>query len=140
MTTEQALVIIAKWVVAGGVILCTWAITYFLASLVVGHDGPFAVFAKFRYLLGVNVPVVNNQQNPDGEWEEIETGKYKSNGSMTAKIVSCEWCTSVYVAAAVSAIAWFLVYDDQTFWIAPLLWLVTCGAVWFSLDLTTEEE
>lgn len=60
--------------------LATWR----LSSLLVNEDGPLNVFARLRDAAGVN---------REGELSQLAT------------LLSCVWCTSIWVAAALYALA-----------------------------------
>lgn len=65
-------------------ILATWRVT----SLFVYEEGPWELFEKLRYKTGVYF------LNPDTEQPE----------TMLGKLLSCFWCTSIWVAALVGLI------------------------------------
>lgn len=61
------------------------------SSLLVQEEGPFEIFARFRYRIGVrytktNVAIGNNE---------------------LAKLFTCVWCLSVWIGA-LAALAWWL--------------------------------
>lgn len=59
--------------------LATWRLT----SLLVNEDGPFDLFVKLRWLLGVRFDEQSQRQGTN----------------MLAKGLLCIWCTSIWVAA-----------------------------------------
>lgn len=112
-------------------VFIVWTITYLVSNALVDHDGPFEVFKKIRYLGGINIPVSVTAVETG---ELIETGDYEGNGSLTAEILECKWCASIYISLIVSIIVGF-----DNLLAVPLLWLVSAGATWFTLDLTKKE-
>ena len=70
-------------------VLATWR----LASMFVSEDGPFDVFRRIRSLFGVT-------HHDDGSVAQIPD-------RTLAKLFTCMWCMSVWMAAAVYGL-WFL--------------------------------
>jgi hypothetical protein len=82
--------------------LATWR----LASLLVNEDGPYEIFARLRYRVGLrSVPIFD----PDTGVPSITV--LASN--TWAKGLTCVWCTSIWCSIllyGVSLIAWPVVY------------------------------
>lgn len=68
-------------------------LNYYLIQLVVYEDGPFDVFAKFRYGMGINSPVKDIDNN---------VAYYESNGTPTAKALSCHICSGFWTGLLIS--------------------------------------
>jgi hypothetical protein len=71
--------------------LATWRIS----SLLVNEPGPFDVFVKIREVFGIR----HNEKIP-----------YEYPGTFFAQLLSCVWCTSIWVAIFVT-LAWIFIPD-----------------------------
>lgn len=93
--------------------LAAWRLAYMLVSEV----GPFSVFARLRYRIGVrSVPVTQ----PDGR---MAVGKVASNTA--AELFLCIWCMSVWTALLLLA----LVLLSPALWFIPVVLALSAGAI-----------
>jgi hypothetical protein len=102
---------------------------YLLVLYLVYEEGPFGLFQKLRYLAGINVP-----EEIYGMDRQIESVEYRSNGSLTAGILSCHRCTSPYTAALVVLIAAVTGFMPLQ-WGLLLYWLATAGGAVFLFEI-----
>jgi hypothetical protein len=63
-----------------------------LAYLIYQTDGPFDIFKWFRTLMGLRYIAVTGVDGKPISWVQSDTG------SFTAKLMSCFWCFSTWVA------------------------------------------
>ncbi len=73
--------------------LATWRIT----SMIVNEEGPFQLFERFRYMIGIRY---------DEHSERIATNVF-------AEGLSCVWCTSVWIGGLVVGL--YLLCPKPTF-------------------------
>jgi hypothetical protein len=85
--------------------LATWRLT----SLLVNEDGPFKMFYRLREWAGVI-------HNGNGDVIGCEN-------SLFAGLLSCFWCTSVWIAIILSAL-----FSDWLLWF-PLALFASAGAI-----------
>lgn len=71
--------------------LATWRLT----SLLIYEEGPYYVFVHFRYLLGINGPVLNFKADTP-QWR-IEL----------AKLFLCLWCLSISIGLFLGYLGYF---------------------------------
>jgi len=88
-------------------VLACWRLT----SLMVQEEGPFGMFAKFRHLIGVR---------------RIEGATTPYGTNVVAEGLSCVWCCSVWVGAALT-IAY--VIDPALTVMASLPFALSAGAI-----------
>jgi hypothetical protein len=80
------------------------AAIYLAVMLLVYTAGPFAIFKRFRRLVGVDtVNVYDENGNVMGEEEE-------SNGSFWADVFTCHRCATPYVSIPIIALWFFFPY------------------------------
>ena len=90
--------------------LATWR----LSSLLVNEDGPWLIFWRLRFWLGVGEKVVlsiskRDPSRADGELSVSREGPK----TLLSGLLECLWCTSVWVALVMFALA-----------LTPLWWLL----------------
>lgn len=73
--------------------------TWRISSLLVNEDGPYAMFARLRALVGVR---------HNDEFQPVA-------GNVVAGAFMCVWCMSVWVGLALSLLSWFA--PDVAAWI-----------------------
>lgn len=99
--------------------LATWRIS----SLLVNEDGPRKIFYMWRVYAGI-VPVTNIRYDmPNEHYFEISE-------DFLAQVLSCVWCTSIYVGAA--WVVFFLTFPTIAFYAATPFALSAC-AILFNL-------
>lgn len=91
-------------------ILTTWRIS----SLLVDEGGPFDLFGRLRYLLGVR-------------YHNIDSSAYGEN--VVSEALSCIWCTSFWVGLVLAICYWTI--PVYTTWLCLPLAL-SGGAIIFS--------
>ena len=70
--------------------------TYYITYLILYKDGPFDIFAKFRFFMGVNKPIYGIDNEIIG---------FEPNGKLLSKLVSCYTCLSFWVAIILVAVS-----------------------------------
>ena len=88
-------------------VLACWRLT----SLIVQEDGPFRIFAKFRYWIGVR---------------QVEGSTTPYGTNVVAEGLSCIWCCSVWVGVAL-VVAYVL--DPALTVLASLPFALSAGAI-----------
>lgn len=90
--------------------LATWRI----ASLFVHEDGPFFIFRKIRTWAGI----------AHDEWG----GKYQIPDTFFAQLLSCVWCSSLWVGGALALLYY---YSITLAFYASLPFALSAAAIWF---------
>lgn len=88
-----------------------------LACMLVSEAGPFSVFARLRYRIGVRSVLVTPSVG------RIDVGKVASN--TVAELFMCIWCMSVWTAALLLA----LVLLAPALWFVPVVLALSAGAI-----------
>jgi len=88
-------------------VLACWRLT----SLLVEENGPFDIFAKFRHLIGIR---------------NIEGSKTPYGTNVVAEMMSCLWCCSMWVGAALTVA--YIIGPGLTI-LASLPFALSAGAI-----------
>lgn len=109
--------------------LASFAVTYMIKYT----DGPFNIFQKFRFWIGLDIPVVLIH-------DEIVYEEDRDSNRLFAKVVKCFWCFTTWISAAFVIGYIFIGYNVlQSF---PFLWfasIAVSGVIYELLNLFNEE-
>jgi hypothetical protein len=96
--------------------LSTWR----LSSLIVNEDGIFDIFLRLRLVIGVRYLMIDDEiaeykkvaeyQKKFTNFDINEYDKFSNN--TLGKLVSCVWCTSVWVAALYTVVFYLCGYNE----------------------------
>lgn len=101
--------------------LATWR----LSSLLVGEDGPFDIFRSFRSFVGAgefSQAGMDAERLTPQEIERVMMNAGRPEGFL-AGLLSCVWCTSIWVALALALAVYLL--PTITFYVALVFALST---------------
>ena len=80
--------------------------TGFVSNYAVHENGPWDIIARLRFMAGKNIRVDGEEELPDRSFipaKDLEKWGmyYKTNGTVIANLISCDRCTSFWVAAGI---------------------------------------